>query len=101
MNRYQAVDTVYLYDGVIDLSNDQLATRRHLLIDAPGGGHKIIGQVCLKRGEEFGYDGTVSKSLADKVEVIKKRRGRGKAKAKPFEVVDDKVLDKLSSDGAE
>jgi hypothetical protein len=64
MKRYKAVNRVELHAGILELTKKQSLPRAHCLQDLGEGFFEITGKVEFKVGEEFGYDGEVTKAMA-------------------------------------
>lgn len=65
MKSYEVTSTVAkIFGGVVELNNDQYKTRAHNLEKIGKGKYKVLSPVQFKRGEQFGYDGEMPKSLA-------------------------------------
>lgn len=68
MQRYTTKKTVCLYSGILDLTPQQASSRLHCMDDLGEGLYQIKAPVQFKAGEEIGYDGDLSKELAESVE---------------------------------
>ena len=83
-----------LRSGTVKLTTDQAASREHGLEKVEGKKdlYTIIDAVSFKRGEVFGYDGEISKTLFDTVgevvDVKAKKAETDKAKKKAKESAD-------------
>lgn len=65
MQRYITTDAVTLCHGILELTPEQAAGRRHLLTDLGDGLYGIASAVQFKAGETVGYDGDVNKALME------------------------------------
>lgn len=85
MMKYVANAITNLVGGNLELDEDQLRRRRHLVTDNGDGTFAIKKSVQFKRGEEFGYDGEIPRGLAESlIELVDEpaieypvHRGRG------------------------
>lgn len=65
MIKYQVIDKpAILFSGLLELNEDQVRRRKHLLELVEGSVYMILKPVTFKVGEVFGYDGEISKSAA-------------------------------------
>ena len=97
MKRYQVTGRmVALHGGIIGLSKEQAAPRKHRLKDLGNNRYQITGEVQFKQGEIIAYDADVSKALAvdlEEVERVKKSKEKAKAKATAAPPGDEDSLD--------
>jgi len=71
MDKYRVIGrSVNVASGILELSEDQAASRNHSLTSLGEGLYQVDGPVQFKRGEEFGYDGDVNKALMAELEDI-------------------------------
>lgn len=73
MKAYQVVAiSVTLNDGIIQLTNDQIRRRRHLIkvIDEKKNLYQIEQPCHFKKGEVFAYDGEVNKVLLQEISEV-------------------------------
>lgn len=90
--------SVTMRSGLIRLSDEQAAARKHNLKKVGEGEYRILAPIQFKRGEQFGYDGDLLKSLVCELkeshqpaaaslpaEPRGRGRGRNKRPAKPEE----------------
>jgi hypothetical protein len=69
--------SVVITGGVLTLSAVQSADRSHLLKPLKEKNkYQVIGAVTFKKGEEFGYDGDLPKSIADDLETEKTSKSK-------------------------
>lgn len=65
MIKYQVIDKpAILFSGLLELNEDQVRRRRHLLELVEGSIYMIVKPVTFKVGEVFGYDGEINKATA-------------------------------------
>lgn len=64
MQRFKTLKTVELHAGILELTKEQAAARKHSLQDLGEGLYEITGPVQFKAGEGFGYDGELTKAMA-------------------------------------
>lgn len=76
MQKYKALKKVELFSGILELDKKQAAPRAHLLQDLGEGLYEITGPVQFKAGEEFGYDGEVTKAMAQDLAPADKKGGK-------------------------
>lgn len=64
MQRYSVIGPkVEIHSGILHLSKTQAAARVHALDDLGEGLYQVSRPIQFKKGEEFGYDGSVNKAL--------------------------------------
>ncbi|MCP3177300.1 hypothetical protein MJO47_09335 [Desulfuromonas sp. KJ2020] len=82
MKRYRVIGRVVTVNpgGVLQLKKEQAAPRAHALSDLKKGLYMVNQPVQFKNGEEFGYDGAVSKSLMVDLADLKKLEEEEKKK---------------------
>lgn len=74
MNNYTVESrSVRLTSGVLVLSDDQVRRRSHKLKKVDGG-YQIMDTVEFKKGEIFGYDGSVPKNMLKQLSVKKAKK---------------------------
>lgn len=75
MTRYRALKKIDLFSGILELTRKQAEPRAHQLQDLGEGLYEITGHVQFKAGEKFGYDGEVTKAMAQHLEAqsVKKK----------------------------
>lgn len=73
MKNYEVTSRmVELSSGKLRLSAVQAAARAHLLTPLGGDLYELRDKTQFKKGEKFGYDGQLSKALAQETEVLPK-----------------------------
>lgn len=63
MKQYKATVVTTLVGGNVELDEDQVRRRRHILTANEDGSHAVKDKIQFKVGEEFGYDGDVPKGM--------------------------------------
>ena len=103
MKQFKTSAIVNLTAGNLELDKDQHRRRRHLVTANGDGTFAIVKSVQFKAGEEFGFDGEISNTLAADVtpltpkeaKALKKRLAPEKKKA------DAEAADKAEADRVE
>jgi fumarylacetoacetate (FAA) hydrolase family protein len=98
--------SVLITGGVLTLSSSQASDRSHLLkkIDAKGNKYEVLGAVTFKKGEEFGYEGELPKSLASDLQTEKDAKGTKaaeKAEKEAAEKAEKEAAEKAEKEAAE
>ena len=68
MNKFEAIEAINLHSGNVELDEDQARRRAHNIKEVEEGIFNIINPIQFKIGEKFGYDGEVSKTLAQSLD---------------------------------
>jgi len=71
MIRYQAISTVTLHTGLVQLEPEQARRRGAKLKPVGDDVYEIQAPTQFKRGERFGYDGALPKALAGEILEVK------------------------------
>lgn len=84
MKNYSAAAVITLASGQVKLTPDQYKTRAHNLapVNAAAGVYEIVKPVQFKRGESFGFDGSLTKAMAGELMTPEQIRAEADAKAK-------------------
>lgn len=88
--------SVEITSGVLTLSATQSADRAHLLKHVKGSQYEVLRTVTFKKGEQFGYDGVLPKSIAENLESEKSSKAD---KAAADKAAADKAGDNAGSSG--
>lgn len=75
MERYDVIaEKVEIHTGILQLDKKQASARVHALDDLGDGLYQVRRTVQFKRGEAFGYDGSVNKAMLRQIAAVKKGR---------------------------
>ena len=64
--------------GVLELTAKQAAVRSHCLKHLEGNKYQVLFPVEFKAGEEFGFNGELSKGILESLEEIEESPKRGR-----------------------
>jgi hypothetical protein len=80
MAKYRILEPLVFGEGVLGLSDEQYATRRHALKPLGKGQYQVVGEVQFKAGEVIEYGAALSKYMIGKLQLLSSSSSPAKAK---------------------
>lgn len=70
MQRYITVGIVNIVSGILDLTPEQASSRQGSIVSLGDGLYEVTRPIQFKRGEIFGYDGDINRTLAELIKPV-------------------------------